>query len=138
TNRMNTVYAGSVARCCILASETEAALGQAYNATYDGAITQREWLYLWADTFRVARPARRVPYALAFQAGFLLEMAYRLMGAKKPPLITRYSAWLLGRPTFYLSHKAEQQLGWKPVVTYQEGVQKTVDWYLRTSNQIRG
>ncbi len=133
-NRMNTIYAGSVAQCCILASQSEAALGQAYNATYDGAITQKEWFHLWADTFQVPRPTKHVPYNIAFQAGLALEACYRSMGSKKPPYITRYSAWLLGRPTFYLSTKAERDLGWKPMVTYPEGVKKTVEWYLQNNN----
>lgn len=136
-NRMNTIYAGSVAHCCILASQSEAALGQAYNATYDGAITQQEWFNLWADAFALPRPTRHVPYGLAFQAGLVLEACYRAIGAKKPPLITRYSAWLLGRPTFYLSTKAERDLGWKPIVSYPEGVKKTVEWYLADTSSKR-
>ncbi len=137
SNRMNTIYAGSVAHCCILAGQSEAALGQAYNATYDGAITQQDWFNLWADAFELPRPTRHVPYGLAFQAGFVLEAFYRVIGAKKPPLITRYSAWLLGRPTFYLSTKAERDLGWKPIVTYPEGVRKTVEWYLSETSSKR-
>lgn len=133
-NRMNTVYAGSVAHCCLLAATNEKALGQAYNTTCDGAITQREWFDLWADTFQLPKPAATVPYALAFRAALVMEAMYRLAGSSKPPYITRYAVWLLGRPTFYVTDKAQRELGWKPVVSYAEGVRKTVDWY-RSQNQ---
>jgi nucleoside-diphosphate-sugar epimerase len=129
-NRMNTVYAGSVAHCCLLAARSEKAIGQAYNATCDGSITQREWFNLWADTFQLPKPVATVSYALAFRASLVLEAMYRLAGSKKPPYITRYAVWLLGRPTFYVTEKAQRELGWKPVVSYAEGVRKTVDWFL--------
>lgn len=128
-NRMNTIYAGSVAQCCLLAARNQAALGEAYNATNDGAITQREWFDLWADTFKLPRPTVYVAYKIAFNAGLVMEALYRMVKARKPPLVTRYAAWLLGRPTFYVTGKAERDLGWKPMVTYEEGVRRTVEWY---------
>lgn len=129
TNRMNTIYAGSVASCCILAAQHEKALGQAYNATYDEAITQRQWFDLWAENFQLPKPTARVPYKVAFAAGLVMEALYRATRSSKPPVITRYAAWLLGRPTFYITGKAERDLGWKPMVTYAEGVKRTVDWF---------
>ncbi len=129
SNRMNTIYAGSVAQCCILAAEKDIALGQAYNATYDGDITQRQWFDLWADTFQLPRPTVYVSYKVAFNFGLIMESIYRTVKAKKPPYVTRYAAWLLGRPTFYITGKAERDLGWKPMVTYEEGVRKAVEWY---------
>jgi MoaA/NifB/PqqE/SkfB family radical SAM enzyme len=44
-------------------------------------------------------------------------------------MIRAYAAWLLGRSTFYITGKAERDLGWKPMVTYEEGVRRAVDWY---------
>lgn len=134
TNRMNTIYAGSVATCCMLAAKSDIALGQAYNATYDGKITQREWFDLWAETFELPKPTVYVAYPVAFNFGLVMESIYRITGAKKPPYVTRYAAWLLGRPTFYVTGKAERDLGWKPLVTYAEGVRRAVEWY-RSVNQ---
>lgn len=135
SNRMNTIYAGSVATCCMLAAKSDIALGQAYNATYDGKITQREWFDLWAETFELPKPTVFVAYKVAFNFGLIMESLYRLSGAKKPPYVTRYAAWLLGRPTFYVTGKAERDLGWKPLVTYPEGIRRAVEWY-RSVNGI--
>lgn len=133
TNRMNTVYAGSVAHCCLLAAQNPQARGQAYNVTNDGSITQKEWFDLWAEMFELPKPTKHVSYGWAFGGGLVLESMYRLAGARNPPFITRYAAWLLGRPTFYSTAKAERELNWKPVVTYLEGVRRAVEWY-RTQN----
>jgi nucleoside-diphosphate-sugar epimerase len=129
TNRMNTVYAGTVAHACLLAAKQMRAIGQAYNVTNDGVITQKGWFDLWAKELHVPSPTKQISYRAAFAGGFCLEAIYRLMHSKKPPYITRYAVWLLGRPTIYSTAKAEHELGWKPVVTYQEGVRKAVEWF---------
>jgi len=129
TNRMNTIYAGSVAHACLLAADQARAEGQAYNTTNDGVVTQQGWFDLWAEAFQFPKPTRHVPYRLAFVAAFALEAAYRLIKSRRPPFITRYAAWLLGRPTVYSTVKAEQDLGWRPVVSYPEGVARAVEWF---------
>jgi nucleoside-diphosphate-sugar epimerase len=131
TNRMNTVYAGTVAHCCLLAAKHTCALGQAYNVTNDGIITQKGWFDLWANELKAPFPVKHISYSTAFAGGFCLEAIYRLVKSKKPPYITRYAVWLLGRSTVYSTAKAERELGWKPVVTYQEGVHRAVDWFTR-------
>ena len=47
--------------------------------------------------------------ALAGAFGF--EAAGRFVGSKKPPLITRYAAWLMGRNLSYSTAKARTRLG---------------------------
>lgn len=34
--------------------------------------------------------------------------------------------------------KLENEIGWKPSVTFEEGLEKTVDWYLENNNWIEG
>jgi nucleoside-diphosphate-sugar epimerase len=129
TNRMNTVYAGTVAHCCLLAAKHASAVGQAYNVTNDGVVTQSGWFDLWAKELNVPRPTKHISYRAAFAGGFCLEAIYRLIKSKEPPYITRYAVWLLGRPSVYSTAKAERELGWKPDVTYQEGVHRAVEWF---------
>ncbi|MCH8852593.1 MAG: NAD(P)-dependent oxidoreductase, partial [Planctomycetes bacterium] len=61
---------------------------------------------------------------------FVLECLFRLFGSKKPPLVTRYSTWLIGRRCFFETHKAREQLGWQSTITYDEGIPAAVAQYL--------
>lgn len=131
-NRLNTVYAGNVADACLLAAQNDIALGQAYNCSNDGEITQKQYLSLWADAFGCPPPKVHVPYWLAYSLAFDLEVIGRLFKWKKPPFITRYSVWLMGRSVFFPADKARQQLGWQSRVSYEEGVKRTADWFLNT------
>jgi len=133
-NRVNSVFAGNVADACILAAQKDIALGQAYNCSNDGLITQKEYLDKLAAAFDCPPPRRKVPYWLAYSFAFDCECFGRLFRLKKPPFVTRYSVWLMGRMVFFPADKARDQLGWKSEVSYDQGIKMTAKWYLE---QIR-
>jgi nucleoside-diphosphate-sugar epimerase len=128
-NPLSAVYAGVVAEAAILAAREPGSEGEAYNITSHGRITQREFLNLFADALHVPRVSRQVPYALAFTGGFLLEMQDRLLRRSRPPRVTRYGAWLLGRYLEYSTEKARRRLGWQPSLGYDESIGRTVRWF---------
>ncbi|MGQ9650840.1 MAG: NAD-dependent epimerase/dehydratase family protein [Phycisphaerae bacterium] len=127
-NRLNVVYAGNVAECAILACDNEAAVGQAYNACNDGEMRQKQWMNMLAAALGAPPVTRHVPYSIAYNVAFFLECFGHLFRTKKPPMITRYAVWLMGRRVYFSAEKARRQLGWKSTVSYEEGVKKTVAW----------
>jgi len=129
-NRLSVVYAGNVADACLRAAEHPAAVGQAYNITSDGVITQREFLFRLADALSAPRPAGHMFYPVAYAWAGMLEGIYRLLRCQHPPYVTRYAVWLLGRNTVYSTVKAQRELGWQPRITYAEGIRRTAEWFL--------
>ncbi len=128
-NLMNTVYAGNVAEACRLAALKDEAVGQAFNITNDGQLTQRRYFELYAAALGHPPPTKHYAFSVAWNGAFVMEAAYRLLGIRRPPFITRYAVWLLGRSTFYSSEKAQKVLGWRSRVGYEEGIPLTVAWY---------
>jgi nucleoside-diphosphate-sugar epimerase len=131
-NPLSAIHAGEVAAAAILAAEDPGSTGEAYNVTDQGPITQREFFTLWAEACGAPPPRRRLPYRLVFAGSVLLEAHGRLTGRQRPPLITRYAAWLMGRDLRYSSARARQRLGWQPRSTYRESIERAVRWYLGT------
>jgi nucleoside-diphosphate-sugar epimerase len=131
TNRLNLTYAGNEAEGCILAATSEKALGQAYNLSSDGTIRQREYINKIAERLGCPPVTRTVPYGVARGAAFMMELFGHALGRKKPPLVTRYSVWLIGRKCFFSSEKARRELGWQATVGYDEGIRLAVDWCLK-------
>jgi 2-alkyl-3-oxoalkanoate reductase len=129
-NPMSAVYAGTVAEAAILAANDPGSAGEAYNITNQGPITQAEFLNLFAEACDAPPVVRHVPYRLAYGAGFLLEAHGRLTGRVRPPLISRYATWLMGRYLDYSTAKARERLGWTPAPSYRESIARTVRWYL--------
>jgi len=130
SNRLNLTYAGNEAEGCILAATKDCALGQNYNLSCDGTITQSEYFNSIAECIGAKPVSKKVPYAIAYQAAFWMEFFGHLFRKKTPPLVTRYSVWLIGRECFFSEDKARRELGWKPTVSYEEGIQRAVKWCL--------
>jgi len=130
TNRLNLTYAGNEAEGCILAATNDKAVGQSYNLASDGVIQQGEYFNKIAECLGCPPVTKKVPYSVARNAAFLMELFGHMVGRKKPPLVTRYSVWLIGRRCFFSSEKARRELGWKATVGYDEGIRLAVQWCL--------
>lgn len=128
-NRLNVVYAGNIAEAAIAAAARPDCNGEAFNCSNDGEITQQQYFDLLARAIGGPPVTRHVPYRVAYCAGFVLECLGHLFRWKKPPFITRYAVWLMGRRSYFSAEKARRVLGWKPTVTYEVGVPNTVRWY---------
>jgi nucleoside-diphosphate-sugar epimerase len=129
-NPLSAVHAGVVADAAILAARDPESKGEAYNITSQGRISQRTFLDLFADAIGVPRVTRRIPYSLAYMGGFLLEIQDRMLRRVRPPRVTRYSAWLLGRHLEYSTEKARARLGWQPAYGYPESIERTIQWFV--------
>lgn len=127
-NRLNVVYAGNVAEGAILAADAPEAAGQAYNCSNDGVMKQKEWMNLLASALGAPPVAKHVPYKVAYTVAFVLECIGHAFKLKKPPLVTRYAVWLMGRRCFFSAEKARRELNWQSTVSYDEGVKKTIAW----------
>ena len=134
-NPLSAIYAGEVAEAAILAGDDPCSEGEAYNLTDQGSITQREYFGLWADAAGAPPIRRSAHYGTVFAAAFLFEAAGRLVRSRRPPLITRYATWLMGRDLSYSTAKARDRLGWKPALSYRESIGRTVAWFLEREAQ---
>jgi nucleoside-diphosphate-sugar epimerase len=130
TNLLNLTYAGNEAEGCILAATKDQAVGQTYNLSNDGQITLEQYFNKLAACLGARPVTRKVPYKIAYSAAFLMELVGHVFRLKNPPLVTRYAAWLMGRRCFFSCEKARRELGWRPTVGYDEGIERSVRWCL--------
>ena len=129
-NRLNLTYAGNEADGAILAAGSPKAAGEAYNLCNDGEITQAGYLNKIARQIGAKPVTRKVPYKVVRGAAFLMELFGHAVGRKTPPLVTRYTVWLIGRRCFFSTEKIRRDLGWEPAVSYDEGIRRAVGWEL--------
>jgi nucleoside-diphosphate-sugar epimerase len=135
-NFLNLIYAGDVARGCILAARHPLAERQAYNLCSEGEITQKDMLNALTDALSLPRITKHVPYFLAIRFAFVKEAFARLLRRSNPPTITRRAIYLIGRSTQYSIAKARRELGWRPEVKIQEGVRRTLAWYRTIAGDV--
>jgi len=132
-NRLNMVYAGNVAEAAIIAAGKPEAAGEVFNCSNDGEITQRRFFELLAAAADAPPVKHHAPYRAAYCVGFLLECVGHALRLKKPPFVTRYAVWLMGRRSYFSAEKARRVLGWQPTVRYEEGIPLTVRWYVENA-----
>src|SRR5262249_34442620 len=127
-NLLNVLHAADAATGAILAANHPDAVGQAYNLSSSGEITQRQLLDLLTDLLDLPRITKHIPLRLAFWVGFLSEVIGHAIHLKPPPHITRYGVSLVGRSTRFSTAKARSQLGWRPRIGIQQGLRETLEW----------
>ena len=95
---------------------------------------------VWDDTSRVTfeehfnrlarfgghREARRLPRPVLELAGMATEGWAKLRG--KPPAFTARAPTFIDRRGTVSAAKAHEQLGWQPLVPYEEGMRRTEQW----------
>ena len=123
-NLVDLTYVDNVVHALVLALDAPAAVGNTYT------ITNNEHTSLWDVIKSVLRrlgindQLRRVPLPVALAAATLMEA--RAAMTKQEPTLTRYTAAILGRTQTYNISAAKRDLGYTPLVSVAEGVERTL------------
>ncbi len=73
-------------------------------------------------------PKISIPYKVAYAVASLLELLGRVRGSKTPPVLTRFAVAALAGSRSYSVEKAKNELGYKPVVTLDQGMDELGQW----------
>jgi nucleoside-diphosphate-sugar epimerase len=119
------VYVDDVCRAMLLAAESPAALGEAYNVSSVDGTDWRRYTAALAGALGLPRPWLQMPFGAAMALAAVAELPHKA-GLPGKPLLTRHATYLLARDQEYSVVKAREQLGWVPLVGLAEGVQRSV------------
>ncbi len=123
-NLLGLSYVDNLVLGLVLAAETEAAAGQLYHVTDGEEITAHEAIDAIADALRVGRPRVSLPYWAVLGAAALIEGTASVLRLSRPPPLTRYGARFVSCHARYDLGKARRELGYEPVVTFRQGVER--------------
>jgi 2-alkyl-3-oxoalkanoate reductase len=122
-NRVNLTYVDNVVQGILLAGHSPAAVGRTYTLT--NGESPRLWEVITTVLSRLNIPPirRTVPVPAALTVAGVMEAAARVTG--KEPLLTRYSVLILARTQTYDISAARRDLGYSPIVSLAEGIERT-------------
>jgi nucleoside-diphosphate-sugar epimerase len=124
---LNNTHVGNLVDAVFQALEHDHALGQTYNIRDERLVTREEYLMTVANYLGKPRPAR-VPLWLAKTAVPFIEGWAKFRGATEPPLLTRAAIKFLALNLDFSIDKAKRDLGYRPQVDFQEGMNEALDW----------
>jgi nucleoside-diphosphate-sugar epimerase len=121
-------YIDNLIDLLMLISEDPRAVGNGY-LIHDGEMTTlQELCKEIASTLDASAVKTRIPYFLAYIVAWFMEKWALLTKRGRRPLLTTYSVKNLGSRLNFSIKKAERELGWKPKISYAEGLKKTLIW----------
>lgn len=132
-NHFDLTYVGNVVHSMQLATHKEGLLsGAVYNITNQQPQALKHTLQQLFHELQLECEIRSAPYPLLYGIAMLLEGIGHLTG--KEPLLTRYS---LGAAYFTMTldnQKAQQELGYYPLYSMEQGIHLTANWLKQQEN----
>lgn len=121
-NLLGLSHIENLARVLVLAAELPAAAGQVFHVTDGEEITAREAVDALAAVVGVPRARISLPYGAVYGIAALIEAAALIARRAPPPPMTRYGVRLVACHCRYDIGKARRELGYRPTVTFREGI----------------
>lgn len=100
-------------------------------------IKLNDLVLLIQKNLRIKKRIKRIPWAVAYIAAMIFEtfynLSYKLLPIlfKDEPLLSKMKVQTLTENWFYDISKAKKNLGFSPRVSYNVGIRKVVNWYLK-------
>jgi nucleoside-diphosphate-sugar epimerase len=122
------VYVQDVVDALLLAMEIDKARGQIYNIAGEEILSFKDLFSIIINAFGRDTRCLNLPKGVAWALGYLWEVKTRFLGGSTT--LTRFRVECATRNMIYNITKAREELGFIPKLALEEGVKRTVEWYL--------
>jgi 2-alkyl-3-oxoalkanoate reductase len=126
---LNTIFIRNLVDAVFLAIDQTQAVGQVYNLTDGEFVTKRRFIGAIADAMELPHPTRTPPLWLARIATRIAERIAKMRGFHEAPRFNYASLKFLGLNLDFSIEKARHELGYRPRVTFEDGIGETMTWY---------
>jgi nucleoside-diphosphate-sugar epimerase len=127
-NMADLTYVKNVAHSLYLAATVHCAIGQIYNITNGEPVTLEKVIQTILSQLDMPVRWKNLPRGLALNTASAIEWGYRWCSKKEPPM-TRYSIGILAFSQTLCLDKARNELGYTPIFSINEGIERYVEWY---------
>lgn len=131
-NLVDISYVDNVAHAHLLAADNLKTVRNCAGKSYFISQGEPVSLWRWIDELFERQGIRQVSQSMSFSAaygiGALCESAYTILGLKGEPPMTRFLAEQLGKSHYFSIARAERDLGYHPLVSMEEGLDKLFRW----------
>lgn len=130
-NLVDITYVENVVQALVLAMDAATAVGHTYTITNDEHVLLWDIIHQVLQALNLDISLRKVPLSVAWLAATCMEVQATIMGTE--PLLTRYSAAILGRTQTYDIRAAKRDLNYIPRISVAEGIRYTLITFKETT-----
>ena len=132
SNLVDISYIDNVAHAHILAaknlSETGTAAGKPYFISQGEPVNLWDWVNGLFVAMDIDEIQASLSFPFAYRLGGLFEAIYKIARLKNEPKMTRFLAEQLAKSHYFSIENAHNDLGYEPVISTVEGLERTVQW----------
>ena len=132
-NQVSICYVENAAHAHILAAESDNTGGKAYFINEPEPVTLWPWLCSILQRLGAPEPRIKVPFKVAFSAGWVLEKLYGALNIEQEPMVTRFLAAELYRNHTFSIQRAQQDFDYKPLLSFAEAEEKTLQSFMKSA-----
>lgn len=119
----STCHIDNLCHALVLAAEKGLG-GEAYFITDGEPILFRHFFTQWLGTQHITLDKKSIPYWLARLLALVVDSAWTLLKIKKRPPLTTATVLIMGEEVTLDSTKAQEHLGYAPVITREVGLEQ--------------
>eukprot|EP01133_Synstelium_polycarpum_P011929 gene11929-13897_t len=141
-NLCDWTYIDNVVHAHLLAADrmtaSSAVPGQAYFITNDEPIPFWDMPTFAYESFGYDRPSIKVPFPVIYVIAWIIDMIVLLLSplVKLHPTITLFRMVYSNATRYFNISKAKRDLQYKPIVTVEEGMERTKTWFKENYSQF--
>lgn len=125
-SHFNTAYVGNLVHGLELAATAPIAGRRAFVIADEEPVTWREFLTELSQLLRAPPPRLSLPSWPVTKLAALVEGAWRVTAPQVEPPLTEYRAQLMRHDVHFSIAASREQLGYRPLVHWREGLKRTV------------
>jgi len=129
TSPAGLVYVENLTKLMMIAAEASVANGKSYNIRDTGIESWKDFIDGMGECFvDNSWSCSKIPASLAYGFSYCMELLYGVCRIKSRPLLTRHAVHLLSKDQSFDISRAQQDLGFKSWISFEEGMELTRKW----------
>lgn len=127
--RICTAYIENLVEGMILAGEKPQGADETFIIADDEPRSWKEIIYAFCDALGVKKPMFSVPSWSLYPIASAMMGIWKILPLAGSPPLTLYRIRVSSCDLFFSNAKAKRVLGYQPLVSFEEGIRRTVEWY---------